>query len=326
MLGSIRGERCWRATEGGGLISPQQSWNWLDGENVSKCRGAREWKGSADELLELIRGGIGFPNKEVISVDFTNDYRHNGFFVNWVSHEQRRMKVVGLDDPDTFWTMKASDKYPDAVLELKYEIEYEPAVRGRDWITWDILWLLVGESPDHQFADCTCGFYAYLNGVNDYISAGRVIGVVEGYGETLIGRRGFRSNKARILALAPSPEKPKTSSGSGGNGGSGSMVVNGRMVNWSSLPTPPQGVGQAFVSMGAAASRATHGWTSVAASGGGGAGATTFGKPTSEPNWDEIRAMYPGVAIFDNHETMRLEFPATDLKEVLGDDSDIPDS
>lgn len=50
--------------------------------------------------------------------------------------------------------------------------------------------------------DCACGFYGYYDGSNDYRSSGATItAVVEGYGSTVIGSRGFRCSKARIVAL-----------------------------------------------------------------------------------------------------------------------------
>jgi hypothetical protein len=55
-----------------------------------------------------------------------------------------------------------------------------------------------------------CGFWAYwdMAGLAGHRAAtsGRglpVLGVIQGYGRTLIGERGFRSQKARIIALAP---------------------------------------------------------------------------------------------------------------------------
>lgn len=58
------------------------------------------------------------------------------------------------------------------------------------------------ERPDeHSMTTCGHGFYAYYDGSNDYYSEGYVSGVVEGYGESVIGTRGFRASKARIVAL-----------------------------------------------------------------------------------------------------------------------------
>lgn len=52
-----------------------------------------------------------------------------------------------------------------------------------------------------KFPTCTCGFYGYYDGSNDYYHEGYVSAVVEGYGEAVMGDRGFRVMKARILAL-----------------------------------------------------------------------------------------------------------------------------
>lgn len=54
--------------------------------------------------------------------------------------------------------------------------------------------------PAHSQANCTCGFYAYSNGTNDYADYG-VTGVIQGYGETQLGTRGFKCAKATILAV-----------------------------------------------------------------------------------------------------------------------------
>lgn len=57
------------------------------------------------------------------------------------------------------------------------------------------------EEDPHSLSECKHGFYAYYDGSDDYHETGYVSGVVEGYGETVIGTRGFRCMKARIVAL-----------------------------------------------------------------------------------------------------------------------------
>jgi len=61
----------------------------------------------------------------------------------------------------------------------------------------------------HSIASCAHGFYAYYDGSDDYHSDGLVSGVVEGYGESVIGSRGFRVMKARIVALKISKDLAK---------------------------------------------------------------------------------------------------------------------
>lgn len=49
---------------------------------------------------------------------------------------------------------------------------------------------------------CRCGFYAYFNlGYNPHHSPRNVLGLIEGYGVVTVGNRGFRCEKARIVAL-----------------------------------------------------------------------------------------------------------------------------
>lgn len=48
---------------------------------------------------------------------------------------------------------------------------------------------------------CACGFYAYFDGRNDYSQPSRVAAIIEGYGVCTVGTRGFRAEKARLLAI-----------------------------------------------------------------------------------------------------------------------------
>jgi hypothetical protein len=57
--------------------------------------------------------------------------------------------------------------------------------------------------PD-TMTSCKHGFYAYYDGSNNFRQTGNFCaGVIEGYGEVVIGTRGFRAMKARIVALQP---------------------------------------------------------------------------------------------------------------------------
>ena len=53
----------------------------------------------------------------------------------------------------------------------------------------------------HRFdPSCECGFWAYDEA--GFKAHGRVVGVIEGYGKTTVGTKGFRCEKARIVALS----------------------------------------------------------------------------------------------------------------------------
>lgn len=57
---------------------------------------------------------------------------------------------------------------------------------------------------------CSCGYWAYFDGSDDFSSDGTVTGVVRGEGVVTIGSKGFRAERAELLALvAPAnPKKP----------------------------------------------------------------------------------------------------------------------
>ena len=61
----------------------------------------------------------------------------------------------------------------------------------------------VHQTPAPPEIDCGCGFYAYWH-VDDVMAPSYgcvILGVIEGFGRTLLGTRGFRSEKARISGL-----------------------------------------------------------------------------------------------------------------------------
>jgi hypothetical protein len=73
---------------------------------------------------------------------------------------------------------------------------------------------LAHAKPKHRVGqkDCTCGYYAYFDGQNDYHdkSDARLAGLIEGYGNVTIGERGFRAQKAKLVALIiPAKPDPK---------------------------------------------------------------------------------------------------------------------
>lgn len=60
---------------------------------------------------------------------------------------------------------------------------------------------LLRDHPDHPFEPCSCGFYGFFEGSNDWKRDAPVWGVIEAFGELVIGRRGFRAKKARLHAI-----------------------------------------------------------------------------------------------------------------------------
>lgn len=53
----------------------------------------------------------------------------------------------------------------------------------------------------HNMNDCEHGFWAYYDEKDYFSDSGTVSGVLEGYGEVIVGKKGFRASKARVRAL-----------------------------------------------------------------------------------------------------------------------------
>lgn len=104
--------------------------------------------------------------------------------------------------------------------------------------------------PEHvppHVENCGCGFWAYWtrDAADKAYTGGdsAVIGVVEGYGRTLLGDKGFRSAKARILGLACMFKPPEVKVG--GSGAPPTLTARQRMLYDSTA-----GFSSAFHAMG----------------------------------------------------------------------------
>lgn len=85
----------------------------------------------------------------------------------------------------------------------KHRYEYDPTA-GRPVVSRQPVEPPAPPKHDLVSLACTCGFYAYFDGSNEYAEdAGTlgITGIVEGYGKAVVGDRGFRAEKARIVAL-----------------------------------------------------------------------------------------------------------------------------
>lgn len=98
---------------------------------------------------------------------------------------------------DDTWSTTYANLY-NAIYGTVPTTQYEKSNR---WLLGSKPVLEEPKPTKHSMDTCKCGFYGYYDGSNDYYQEGRVAAVVEGYGETIIGTRGFRAAKAKIVAL-----------------------------------------------------------------------------------------------------------------------------
>lgn len=102
--------------------------------------------------------------------------------------------------------------YPDLDPMSRIKILQQTAVRSHvQWsdgttetIDGRLQYQEIVQTQAHEVPNenCTCGFYAYNSRENDQHSQAQFVGgVIKGYGRTLIGPKGFRCEKAEIVAL-----------------------------------------------------------------------------------------------------------------------------
>lgn len=332
VAGSIYGERCFNSW-GDILKSPTQSFNWVDGENVSTCLSKDR---QFSRVIERLEASKHFGNRIcsiTIGYDSGQERRFlrddpavtHGVFpdpksrdLDWVTRYSGRRRIFGYPTEDPIlvnieWVHEEivqsfSLPYPfmdwgsvsvdddKPTVDITKEIKTVPILRetgkGNTVLDYPKFIDLIDNISQHQFLGCSCGFYAYYNGYNEYLDSNAIVGIIEGYGETVIGTRGFRSQKARIVALAPVVPLEK-------------MEEEKEMLDklLHILEYKDMGVSTGVVvatggrRMGKSAIDRMH--AEVVAS-------------AAENLWKSLQKRYPNVAFFRDADTMRSEFPVTD--------------
>lgn len=204
VAGDVLGVRAWDVDSLGRIKSPQFSHIWTPGENVAACQKGRatgiQWGYSMS--LSYFRGGV-VPTLPTMPsrTGYASSHPTWAKVDKWVrrNYGDCRLLDVEFDHSSNMYKAQVicerdrSGKrikrpYPDVIAIPAEVVDADEAPHPEP-----------PPEPAHDFATCTCGFYAYLNGTNDYADH-HVIGVVRGYGETFLGTRGFRSSKAKIVA------------------------------------------------------------------------------------------------------------------------------
>lgn len=204
IAGSIFGERSWNVElHSGLLVSPSQPTFWESGENTAECSRPPRREYQWSQVIEAIDNYL--PEDAVIeSINHSSDFGGGGVY----STETYRYIIVNYTVAKDSTILNDRTVWGEAV---RFE-------KGR-WIikdSWGLHDLIAKhgaplEPIPHSLDGCSCGFYAYFNSSsNEYFSLSSVTGIIEGYGETNIGTKGFRCAKAKIVALYV-PPKSKTS-------------------------------------------------------------------------------------------------------------------
>lgn len=166
-LGTVRGARSFQVDKLGRLTGVSYSQVWRPGENDAECRKADASIGSFGFTFDFSRYGARYFGSTIASPIPAPAVTPSMF---------ERAKSL-------FTSASLPVDQPLVVRAIEAPKPVEP------------------EKPKHNLESCACGFYGYYDGSDDYHKSGYVSAVVEGYGETVIGTRGFRAYKARIVAL-----------------------------------------------------------------------------------------------------------------------------
>lgn len=169
--GVVRGTRSFSVDKLGRLTGVSYKQVWTPGENVAICR-----RGDDDSWSSIGRLMAATYRFNVPTINYVVDYA--------AAEEKKRSWTDAILGTSPHAARAAEEAVKRAEEERKEKERLEAEKKARDTLT-----------------DCSHGFYGYYDGSNDYYKQGMVMGVVEGYGETVIGTRGFRCMKARIVAL-----------------------------------------------------------------------------------------------------------------------------
>jgi hypothetical protein len=178
--GVVRGTRSFDVDKLGRLTGVSYKQVWTPGENEAICR--KEESGSWAGL------NIAVGHRMKFYLD-TTSYTTAMGSAAMVEPKRSWVDAVLGTSPQT---TRAAEEAAARVQAEREEKERAEAEKAR---------LEAEKKARDTLADCSHGFYGYYDGSNDYYKQGYVMGVVEGYGETVIGTRGFRCMKARIVAI-----------------------------------------------------------------------------------------------------------------------------
>jgi hypothetical protein len=179
VAGSVTGLRAFRVDPLGRLTGVTYKDVWTPGENVATCHKAPDdgMEAAYQRLLTQYLGDTySVPSSYLMG---PSPYRSGGFVSRFFNSPQPAPSPTVSIPP------------------IPAPGEKKPVIEHR----------LAGVS-------CQCGFYAYFDGGNDYLvqpgasitygpedKAPRIGAIIEGWGVCTIGTRGFRAEKAKVVAL-----------------------------------------------------------------------------------------------------------------------------
>jgi hypothetical protein len=198
--GSLIGLRAFAVDELGRLVGPSHGQVFRPGENEAECKAEEGPTGAIRNLTAAVQ-------RMNASMSYCTPLT-----MTW---------MVG-GDPSLSSSFHPVQKFSSAYGAVGHELEKRAEAEAKAAREKERIEKLEREAEEKHrnhvvaAADCTCGFYAYVDGSNQYMETDfsyrntlRVAAVIEGYGVCTVGNRGFRASKARLKALVlPLPDNP----------------------------------------------------------------------------------------------------------------------
>lgn len=246
-VGSIYGVRSFGLDKLGRLTGVHFKQIWLPGENVAECR--NKTKDRVERTIEGWRdSGLRYESRSPLLSGYSSSSITSTLLKIEREHEEKMSKYASL----RYWLR---DEAIPPVATIRVPVMREPEVLGYNRVKKGIFasedqpvygpetveyedrtenidednetllkWAKsLPDKEQHDFVSCTCGFYGFFDGSDEYSNLetidldyngksrkndtyAPVSAVIEAYGETLIGERGFRASKTKIIALRLDPE------------------------------------------------------------------------------------------------------------------------
>jgi hypothetical protein len=152
--------------------------------------GIRQWARHPDGMLAGVHGFSWKPGENVASCD-------RGHPVPW-SADPGQLSAACRERDQLYAAMqRAAAPYPKGIYGL-------PQAQRREYDQMALRHKSLSATIENgAYNSCGCGFWSYweLNPSEFSMGEKPIVGVIKGYGRTLIGKRGFRCEKAVIVGL-----------------------------------------------------------------------------------------------------------------------------
>lgn len=195
-VGQVRGYRSFAWTPDGRLTAPVYGDEWQPGTNVAQCHRSRGQAGSMYRAIQTVQQSynkVGEAMLQAADAVAAATRILNGPDGDWIPYGARPAGSAREPyGPRPGWWGPDSRPVDYAAIQKAL-----PASSRYGCAT-------------HNVDDCRCGFYAYTDGSRNLPGHDEAVAAVEGYGQVVIGSRGFRAQQARVVALCIRPHEPFT--------------------------------------------------------------------------------------------------------------------